>query len=197
MFVLWDDFLRSDYRDWRGSGHTEELLDKPEWLEKFLNSHNLPYPGVPSAKEVDELKQLREHILHIVRKLTVGESVDPLNLEGLNRALSSGPIILHITESNSNFSLETTPLQTGWARIGAEVATSFSRLLTDSEPSRLRICDNPDCRAVYYDETRNRSKRFCDERACGNLMKVRRFRARQKAAENGSPSNPDFPEVTV
>ncbi|MBP3964569.1 CGNR zinc finger domain-containing protein [Paenibacillus lignilyticus] len=197
MFLLWEDFLRSDYRDWRGSGHTEELLDKPDWLEQWLTVHSLPYPGAPTAKEVNELKQLREHILHIVQKLTVSEAVDPINLEGLNRALSSGPMILHIAESNSDFRLDTTPLQTGWSRIGAEVAASFGRLLTDCEPSRLRICDNPDCRAVYYDETRNRSKRFCDERACGNLMKVRRFRARQKAAESGGPSNPDSPEITV
>jgi len=31
------------------------------------------------------------------------------------------------------------------------------------------------------DDTRNRSKRYCDDKLCGNLTKVRRFRARKKA----------------
>jgi predicted RNA-binding Zn ribbon-like protein len=45
--------------------------------------------------------------------------------------------------------------------------------------------ENADCLWVYYDDTRNRSKRYCDDKACGNLMKVRRFRARKKAEAGG------------
>ncbi|WP_141639042.1 CGNR zinc finger domain-containing protein, partial [Paenibacillus riograndensis] len=45
---------------------------------------------------------------------------------------------------------------------------------------------NPDCLWVYYDDTRNRSKRYCDDKMCGNLMKVRRFRARKKAGMEGN-----------
>ncbi|QGQ96086.1 zf-CGNR multi-domain protein [Paenibacillus psychroresistens] len=181
--MLWENLLKSDYHDWRGSGHSEDLLDKPGWLEQWLAIHNLPYPGTPSAEELDDLKRLREHMLRIVQKLTVRESADPADIHELNRALSSGPIILHIAESDSDYRLESTPLRAGWPRIVAEVAASFGRLLAESDPSRLRICGNPDCLVVYYDETRNHSKRFCDDKACGNLMKVRRFRARQKAAK--------------
>ncbi|MZQ86445.1 hypothetical protein GQF01_30520 [Paenibacillus sp. 5J-6] len=183
--MLWDDFMKSDYHDWRGSGHSEDRLDKPGWLEQWLAIHNLPYPGTPSAKELDDLRWLRGHMLRIVQKLTVHESAAPADLEGLNRALSGGPMFLRIAESDADYRLESIPLRAGWSRIGAEVAASFGRILTECEPSRLRICENPDCMAVYYDETRNRSKRFCDDKACGNLMKVRRFRARQKAAKTG------------
>ncbi|MDT3426149.1 putative RNA-binding Zn ribbon-like protein [Paenibacillus forsythiae] len=56
-------------------------------------------------------------------------------------------------------------------------------IVEGKKPSRFRICDNPDCRWAYYDDTRNRSKRYCDDKACGNLMKVRRFRARKKAKQ--------------
>ena len=51
---------------------------------------------------------------------------------------------------------------------------------------RLKAC--PDCRWVFYDSTRNGSKRWClmyaggpDGRACGTIAKVRRYRARQAA----------------
>ena len=52
---------------------------------------------------------------------------------------------------------------------------------------RLKAC--PDCRWVFYDNTRNGGKRWClmyaggpDGRACGTIAKVRRFRDRQAAA---------------
>ncbi|NQX58695.1 CGNR zinc finger domain-containing protein [Paenibacillus qinlingensis] len=193
--MLWDDFIKSDYHDWRGTGQSEDRLDKPGWLEQWLAIHNLPFPGSPSTKELDELKRLRGHMRRIVQKLTVREVADPADLEGLNRALSGGPMYLRITESDSNFRLESIPLEAGWSRIGAAVATSFGRVLTDCEPSRLRICENSDCLAVYYDETRNRSKRFCDDKLCGNLLKVRRFRARQKAAKTDGSSIPEVSDI--
>lgn len=57
---------------------------------------------------------------------------------------------------------------------------------------RLKAC--PGCRWVFYDTTRNGSKRWClmyaggpDGRACGTIAKVRRYRDRQAAAQ---PRNP-------
>ncbi len=52
---------------------------------------------------------------------------------------------------------------------------------------RLKAC--PDCRWVFYDNTRNASKRWClmyaggpEGRACGTIAKVRRYRDRKAAA---------------
>jgi hypothetical protein len=52
--------------------------------------------------------------------------------------------------------------------------------------TRLKAC--PDCRWVFYDNTRNGSKRWClmqaagpDGRGCGDIAKVRRFRERHAA----------------
>ncbi len=51
---------------------------------------------------------------------------------------------------------------------------------------RLKAC--PDCHWVFYDNTRNGSKRWClmyaggpEGRACGTIAKVRRYRDRQAA----------------
>jgi len=53
---------------------------------------------------------------------------------------------------------------------------------------RLKAC--PDCHWVFYDNTRNGSKRWClmyaggpEGRACGTIAKVRRYRDRQAAAQ--------------
>ncbi len=56
--------------------------------------------------------------------------------------------------------------------------------------TRLKAC--PDCRWVFYDNTRNGSKRWClmyaggpEGRACGTIAKVRRYRDRQAVAASG------------
>jgi CGNR zinc finger len=56
---------------------------------------------------------------------------------------------------------------------------------------RVKAC--PDCRWVFYDSTRNGSKRWClmyaggpDGRACGTIAKVRRYRDRQGALAEGT-----------
>ncbi len=45
--------------------------------------------------------------------------------------------------------------------------------------TRLKECKDPDCRWVFFDLSRNRSRRWCDMGNCGNLAKFERFRARR------------------
>lgn len=64
--------------------------------------------------------------------------------------------------------------------------------------SRLKACG--DCRWVFYDTTRNTSRRWCqmyaggpDGRACGTIAKVRRYRARQATAAAAGPGGDGGP----
>lgn len=58
------------------------------------------------------------------------------------------------------------------------VAASAAELLTSDDLLRLRRCGGPDCGWLFLDTTRNRSRRWCDMKDCGNLAKVRRYRQR-------------------
>jgi predicted RNA-binding Zn ribbon-like protein len=181
--LLWDNFLNSDYHDWRGGGQSEDRLDRPDWLRLWLSGHGLPDPGPPTPEELARLKSLRTDMLDIVQTLVRDGQVTAASAEGLNRVLSEGPVIRRLVPLNGGgFSLQTNSLHADWPAIRAAIAASFGQMLAEGDRNRLRVCDNPDCLWVYYDETRNRSKRFCDDKMCGNLMKVRRFRARQKAS---------------
>jgi predicted RNA-binding Zn ribbon-like protein len=55
-------------------------------------------------------------------------------------------------------------------------------LLTSPRLARLRRCGNSTCYWLFIDETKNCSRRWCEMASCGNLMKVRRHRARQRRA---------------
>ena len=59
------------------------------------------------------------------------------------------------------------------------VTQSAADLLTSPDLGRLRRCAGADCGWMFLDTTRNHSRHWCDMKDCGNLAKVRRFRARR------------------
>ncbi len=47
-------------------------------------------------------------------------------------------------------------------------------------PARVKACANAHCGALFYDTSRNRSRRWCAMEDCGNRAKARRHYARTK-----------------
>jgi predicted RNA-binding Zn ribbon-like protein len=58
------------------------------------------------------------------------------------------------------------------------VAEDAARLLGTTDRDRIRICANPQCRAVFYDRSQAGRRRWCDMTRCGNVAKVQRYRQR-------------------
>jgi predicted RNA-binding Zn ribbon-like protein len=44
--------------------------------------------------------------------------------------------------------------------------------------NRLKVCPDDDCAWAFFDESRNRSRRWCSMNVCGNRHKVRAYRDR-------------------
>lgn len=65
--------------------------------------------------------------------------------------------------------------------LAAECGVALAHLLVEDEWERLRTCAAPDCDKVFVDESRNRSRVYCDSRTCGNRMHVAAYRARRRA----------------
>ncbi|WP_342564644.1 CGNR zinc finger domain-containing protein [Paenibacillus sp. FSL R7-0345] len=184
--MLWDDFINSYWRDWRTGDRSgdRDRLDDPQWLAEWLERHGLPAAAPATQEELQHLKQLRSLLWTEVQQLVQGVAPDQTLLDQLNSYMTAGPVIRQIvTPPGKSPELVLLPQRSDWEQIMAEIAASFAEAVLEKELSRIRICDNPDCLWVYYDDTRNRSKRYCDDKMCGNLMKVRRFRARKKAGE--------------
>lgn len=60
------------------------------------------------------------------------------------------------------------------------IALSAAELLTSEDRVRVKECAAENCNWLFLDMSRNRSRRWCDMRVCGNRAKARRFTARQK-----------------
>jgi predicted RNA-binding Zn ribbon-like protein len=66
--------------------------------------------------------------------------------------------------------------------LAADCGMALSFLIVAGERERLRRCDAPDCRHAFVDLSRNRSRRYCDSRTCGNRLHVAAYRARRREA---------------
>jgi predicted RNA-binding Zn ribbon-like protein len=70
------------------------------------------------------------------------------------------------------------------ARLGEHLAAdcgmALAFVIAAGERTRLAVCSAPTCQRVLVDLSRNRSKRYCDSRTCGNRLHVAAYRARQK-----------------
>lgn len=63
-------------------------------------------------------------------------------------------------------------------RILWEIGRAAGRLVISPRLARVRACAAGDCGWWFVDDTKNRSRKWCDMTLCGNREKLRRFRAK-------------------
>ncbi|MFF2326351.1 MULTISPECIES: CGNR zinc finger domain-containing protein [unclassified Streptomyces] len=66
--------------------------------------------------------------------------------------------------------------------LAADCGMALAFIVVAGEQERLRRCEAPDCRRAFVDLSRNRSRRYCSSRTCGNRLHVAAYRARRKEA---------------
>jgi predicted RNA-binding Zn ribbon-like protein len=167
------DFVNSRFTDHTGSGRIYDRLDLPDWQRWFAQRCGLTIEQPPSAAMHRHLIDLRD----LLRGLLESRS-DPTdgNLTELNRVLASSSQFSHLVRVENSFALRSLWRGQDWRAVMAATVASYGRLLVGGELQRIRACLNPDCTFIFYDQSRNGTRRWCEARACGNLLKVRRHR---------------------
>lgn len=65
------------------------------------------------------------------------------------------------------------------------IAWSAAQLLqTPEQLDRVRECSGDECGWLFIDASRNRSRRWCDMKVCGNRAKVNRYHKRQHQSKS-------------
>lgn len=72
------------------------------------------------------------------------------------------------------------------ARVLWEIGRAAGRLVISPRLARVRACAASDCGWWFVDDTKNRSRRWCDMKLCGNREKLRRFRSKGSTSAKGS-----------
>jgi predicted RNA-binding Zn ribbon-like protein len=128
-------------------------------------------------------KNLREALFRIFSALAARQRAKTGDLELFNRELADALSHLRVAESAEGFA---------WSFCDDEalvsvlwpVTRSAADVLMKDDPARVRMCEAPDgCGWLFYDETRNGTRRWCSMKDCGNRAKARRHYAKSKGAD--------------
>jgi predicted RNA-binding Zn ribbon-like protein len=63
------------------------------------------------------------------------------------------------------------------------IARSAVDLLTSPEVGRVKACANHGCGWLFFDSSKNGSRRWCSMEGCGSRAKMRRYNARKRQSE--------------
>ena len=170
----WVDLVNSEYRD--GFDVVTDHLQQPAWIEAFLKHWS--WEGVGTPFPIKKFGALRVALREAAEVVAQGATIPQELFDRLNRDLHC---ILHrvIEKKRSNYRVALRPLQRTWPWVAAEIVASFGTLLETGQLRRLKICPNDGCRWLFFDETKANTRRWCNDRRCGNRDKVRRLRARR------------------
>jgi predicted RNA-binding Zn ribbon-like protein len=183
---IWLDLLNSDWHDYRGTGNHEDRLDNPTWVKKFLERWGIDLAGISGEKVTASLRSLRAVILRIAKQAAPGKTIEPRLLNQLNPVFARSPLVKGLVLESGKPRLKLIPIAGKLESALGVIAGSFAEALARGNPSRIKICRNKDCLWVFYDRSKNKSRKWCEGAACGNLMKVRRFRERHRKKPAGS-----------
>ena len=123
---------------------------------------------------------LREALYRIFKAILTNRQPQSVDLDTLNDELHRGRSHERLTRAADGFTWEWTAPATALDRMLWSIAHSGAEYLTAGDLSRLRECGGEQCGWLFEDTSKNRSRQWCHMQDCGNLEKVRRFRARRR-----------------
>jgi predicted RNA-binding Zn ribbon-like protein len=165
------------YEDLVRWGLQAEILDEQRADRLCDAAHSSPSAAEAALERARELREVIYRIFAAEVRDTVPESED---LAALNTALAYAMARSRLAPVSDGFAW-------GWEdtdELGAvlwPVVRSAAELLTSSETRLLKECGSDTCEWLFLDSSKNKRRRWCDMRSCGNLAKVRRHRRRRKA----------------
>ena len=160
-----------------GRPGVDDALDEA-WLSSSLEDWSVARPGPITDDDLDELRRLRTMLRRWTATVAAGRLLSATDLTDLNRRLARTPSFSRVEVDGDRYVLDMTPVAADWRDVAiAEVLGSFAAMLR-VDPTRLRICAAPVCGTVFWDETRSRTRQWCDNRTCGNRVRVQRYRTK-------------------
>ena len=157
------------------------LIDQAEYLKTWADKN--PDQAESARRRAIDLRDL---IYRIFSDLAEGRLVDEDDLDRLsfewNRRMSHSRLV----QECEGFHWEMNSEKKSPNAILDPIMASCIDLLTSRNVRRIKKCADHYCSWLFYDKSRNLSRRWCDMKDCGNRAKFNRFykRAKTKKAKN-------------
>lgn len=188
--------------DWRGRDTPQEFLntfhDLVIWSrhvgitskEETRRLYRLAeQSGSNASKVLKRAIRLRETIYRLFSASITGQEPDKEDLSFFNENLSLSMKDSKITRTAEGYSWDSigNKKQLDW--ILNPIIHSAVDILVSDELKKVKACADPACGWLFYDISRNQSRRWCDMNDCGNRAKAGRFyKKKQRHVTQGRKS---------
>jgi predicted RNA-binding Zn ribbon-like protein len=174
--------------DWRGRESPQEFLytynDLMTWsrhvgLIKDREAQVLRQQADKSPSEAKRVLsravELRETIYRLFSAATEGVSASNKDLTAFNKYLSHTMRQSRIIETKDGLTWDSDGSKDKLGWILNPVVRSAADLLVSGDLKRVKRCADFACGWLFLDNSRNKSRRWCDMKDCGNRAKASRF----------------------
>lgn len=172
------DLLNSARRNPKCKDELCDMLDDADWVRSFLERWEL---GCAKAAPQD-LKEMRAVMQRIIDDTTQDKRPSGDDIIRLGHAVNGSDMRYELVPEPEGYRLKAVPVEENWSWVLQSIALPFAELLSTEDIKRLKKCDNACCQWVFYDETKNNTRRWCSS-TCGSLIKVRECRKRKKECQ--------------
>lgn len=143
--------------------------------------------GPEAERTVTRARELRDATHRVFVDVAHGRTASPTDLAVVYAALARAVEHGSIVQTGDGFVWR-------W-QDGAEaldsmlwpIARSAAELLTGTELPRVRECGGERCGWLFLDQTKNRTRRWCEMKVCGNRAKARRHYHRHRHSSSDTP----------
>jgi predicted RNA-binding Zn ribbon-like protein len=123
--------------------------------------------------------ELREAMARVLLAKSEGRAAAREDLGKIEAEYGRTAQFARLSSSGDGFAWSLDPAASAFDAALRPLVESAVGLLTSSRLARLRRCGNSTCYWLFLDATKNGSRRWCEMASCGNVMKLRRHRAKQ------------------
>jgi predicted RNA-binding Zn ribbon-like protein len=177
---------------WRGSEPTESLQNLTD-LHAWCDSNGLPSDGFHlvdrwsrrhrewAVATFRQAIEVRETIYRLFYRIADGRAPENRDIGELNAALELAPARRILAHADQGLGWRLEHDGRSAAALLAPVLWSAADLLVGPDTARVRHCSNHKCLWLFFDDSKNRSRRWCSMQACGNRAKAHRHYLKRRA----------------
>ncbi len=167
----------NSYRDLVAWGQQAQLVTDEEAQRLREEAEHHPREAKKVLQHAIALREAMFRIFRAVAEDTVPEAAD---LALLNTALAEAMAHTCIVPEVDGFTWQWANEEQALDRVLWPVVRSAADILTSQEVDAVHICASDDCNWLFFDTSKNHSRRWCDMKGCGNRAKARRHYERKK-----------------